>query len=207
LADDYLEIRAEFDSALFACVRAGHLTQDERAKEYLLNGVGRRLGVLRECLASIFETFPPARSAPLSLAGLYQVQINLHAFVINLSGLFDNLAWAFVLRHGLLEKIGGRKRVGMFLQSTQQVLPVPLATYVTSATMTTWHGSYLKAYRDALAHRIPLYVPPATFTPQEQQRYANSTPRNGPQSLHTNGSEWSRCEARSRVSAKLVLFS
>lgn len=166
-----MTVRAELDASLLEFVRAGHATQNQQVREYLLHGVGRRLGVLRECLAFVFATFEPARTAPLSQVELYEVQINLHAFVINLSGLFDNLAWAFVLRHSLLERVGGRKRVGMFLPSTQKTLPAVLREYVTSPTMVTWHGEYLKAYRDSLAHRIPLYIPPATFTPQDQQRY------------------------------------
>jgi hypothetical protein len=166
-----MTVRAELDASFLEVVRAGHSTPDQQVREYLLHGVGRRLGVLRECLAAVFATFEPARTAPLSQVELYEVQINLHAFVINLSGLFDNLAWAFVLRHSLVEKVGGRKRVGMFLASTQKVLPAVLREYVTSPTMVTWHGEYLKAYRDSLAHRIPLYIPPATFTPQDQQRY------------------------------------
>ena len=171
LDDDCLKVRAELDASLLGFVRAGHSAPDQQVREYLLHGVGRRLGVLRECLAAVFGRFEPARTAPLSQVELYEVQINLHAFVINLSGLFDNLAWAFVLRHSLLEKVGGRKRVGMFLPSTQKVLPAVLREYVTSSTMVTWHGEYLKAYRDSLAHRIPLYIPPASFTPQDQQRH------------------------------------
>ena len=171
LDTDFLEVRAELDASLLAFVRAGHSAPNQQVREYLLQGVGRRLGVLRECIAAVFERFEPARNAPLSQVELYEVQINLHAFVINLAGLFDNLAWAFVLRHSLLETVGGRKRVGMFHPSTQKVLPAVLRTYVTSSTMVAWHGEYLTAYRDSLAHRIPLYIPPATFTEQDQERY------------------------------------
>jgi hypothetical protein len=32
---------------------------------------------------------------------LADVQINLHAFVMNLYGIYDNWAWAYVLRHDL----------------------------------------------------------------------------------------------------------
>ena len=60
----------------------------------------------------------------------------------------------------------------MFLGATQRFLPDPLRSYLTSETMTKWHTDYLKSYRDALAHRIPLYIPPATYTPEDGERYS-----------------------------------
>jgi len=37
--------------------------------------------------------------------------------------------------------------------------------------MTSWHERYSQNFRDALAHRIPLYVPPFGLTPSAAQRY------------------------------------
>jgi hypothetical protein len=37
--------------------------------------------------------------------------------------------------------------------------------------MIKWHSDYLKNYRDALAHRIPLYIPPSELTPEEGERF------------------------------------
>ena len=36
--------------------------------------------------------------------------------------------------------------------------------------MQTWNNNYLVNYRDALAHRIPLYVPPKHLTPEQVER-------------------------------------
>ena len=33
------------------------------------------------------------------------------------------------------------------------------------------HQAYAKNYRNALVHRIPLYVPPAIYSPSHEQRY------------------------------------
>ena len=127
--------------------------------------------LLRRCLSNVFVLFPPSTAKPLPSDDLDEVQISLHAFVMNLYGLFENLAWAFVLRHDLEAKIGDRRGIGIFLKSTQQHLPSVLNTYLTSKTMVTWHKDYLKNYRDALAHRIPLYIPPSVFTPEEGERF------------------------------------
>jgi len=91
--------------------------------------------------------------------------------VINISGIFDNWAWAFVHRHNLLEEVGGKHGVGLFRNGTSQFLPPELSSYLSSETTVNWQTDYVKEYRDALAHRIPLYIPPAEYTPEEGIRY------------------------------------
>lgn len=135
----------------------------DRVIEHLQHGVGRRLGVLKAAMEEIFSVFPPAQEQPLGHDRLIGVQINLHAFVINLAGIFDNWAWAFVFRHELLEQVGGRTNVGLFKSATQRSLPPQLRDYLTSEDIGSWQDKYLKGYRDALAHRIPLYIPPAAW--------------------------------------------
>ena len=59
----------------------------------------------------------------------------------------------------------------MFKPPTQNLLPEPLREYLRSDMIKDWHSRYLKGYRDALAHRIPLYIPPANFSLQEADRF------------------------------------
>ncbi len=171
LVREHDTVQSEVQQLLLTAVRAGQLLTDDRAKEHMLHGAGRRLKLLRRCLENVFRLFPVSRTMPLDGEDLDEVQISLHAFVVNLYGLFENLAWCFVLRHGLEGEIGDRRRISMFSKSTQQYLPVPLRTHLKSETMLKWQSEYLKNYRDALAHRIPLYIPPATYTPEQSQRY------------------------------------
>ncbi len=151
---------------------AGEKSGVPHVKEFLQQGAARRISVMRRCVENIFTMFPPARSKPpLPRDVVFDTQINLHAFVMNLYGFYDNLGWAFVLRHNLLKRVGGRQGVGLFESRTQEFLPSALKTYLTSLTMTTWHQQYLKNYRDALAHRIPLYIPPALFSTEDTDLY------------------------------------
>lgn len=147
------------------------LEATSRVREHLLHGAARRVGVIRRSIENVFALFPPTTPYPLSRDDLADVQINLHAFVMNLYGIYDNWAWAYVLRHKLESVIGGRRRIGLFIDATRNCLPSPLKTYLTSSTTTEWHEKYAKSYRDALAHRIPPYIPPAEFTPEEGKRY------------------------------------
>src|SRR4029079_8316843 len=89
-------------------------------------------------------------------------------FVINIYGVSDNLAWIYILEKGITLQ---PSRVGLFNRETQKHLPQKVLDYLRSKTIKEWHGKYAKDYRDALAHRIPLYVPPWTFTPAQGDKY------------------------------------
>ena len=66
--------------------------QSERAREYLLHGICRRLDVLHQSIRNVFEIFPLNRENHLTHVELSNVEINLHAFTINIYGLLDNVA-------------------------------------------------------------------------------------------------------------------
>src|SRR5215212_9972174 len=99
-------------------VRQSPFAANERASEYLHSGVGRRLRMLDRTFSNVFELFPVSTVEPIDRDDLDDTQINLHALIMNLYGLFDNLAWAFVLHHDLLSQVGDRKKVGLLLPAT-----------------------------------------------------------------------------------------
>ena len=142
-------------------VQGQPIDQSSRLREQLLHGAARRIGVIRRAIQNIYALFPPETTRPLGSDALADVQINLHAFVINLHGLYDNCAWAYVLKHDLEAAIGSRKRIGLFLDATLSKLPAELREYLSSPATKEWHEQYAKSFRDALAHRVPPYIPPA----------------------------------------------
>jgi len=152
-------------------VQGQPLEATSRLREILLHGAARRIGVIRRAVQNIYSLFPPETVRPLDADALADVQINLHAFVMNLYGLYDNWAWAYVLKHNLEAVIGDKKRIGLFLDATRRRLPAELREYLSSPTTTEWHEQYAKSFRDALAHRVPPYIPPAQFTSDEGKRY------------------------------------
>ncbi len=149
--------------------------QGTRAKEYLLHGVARRLGILTRCVHNIFTIFPVERTQQLESDALTDVEINLHAFFVNISGLFDNLAWVVAFENSLLGtpergKLG-RFDIGIFSNKMQAHFPDKLRTYLNSEPIRNWYSEYSKNYRDALAHRIPMYIPPSVLNDEEKTRY------------------------------------
>lgn len=166
------DVLAELQGLQLQVVAQGQsLEATSRVREHLLHGAARRVGIIKRSIENVFLLFPPSTSRPLNRDALSDVQINLHAFVMNLYGIYDNWAWAYVLRHDLETDIGGRRRIGLFIDATRNRLPAALKSYLTSTTTIDWHEKYAKSFRDALAHRIPPYIPPAEFTPEEGHRY------------------------------------
>ena len=141
-----------------------------KAREYLLQGACRRLGVLRRSICNVFEIFPPTRETLLSEDERSDIQINLHASFVNAYGFFDNLAWVCVFESGAESELT-RKNVGLFLKKTQAYLPRALRDAVQSPEFRNWYSIYAKNFRDALAHRIPPYVPPFQITPEQRETY------------------------------------
>jgi hypothetical protein len=164
-------VRYGIEELQLQTIEAGQEAEHVCVKEHLLFGAARRLSIISRCLENIFNDFPPTTYKPLSRDIIHDVQINLHAYVMNLYGIFDNWAWSFIHRHNLLTKVGGRRRVGLFQPSTIKHLPQLVRDYLSSDIMTNWYEKYLKSYRDALDHRIPLYIPPVEFDEEDANRY------------------------------------
>jgi len=149
--------------------------KNHKANEYLMQGVGRRLDILGRCIENIFVIFPITRKKRLISTEMTDLGINLHAFFVNVSGLLDNLGWIFAYEYDLVKNNNDGKLkkhdVGIFNKKTQIFLPEPLRAYLTSERLVAWYSEYSKNYRDTLAHRIPLYVPPAVLKKKEQEQY------------------------------------
>ena len=146
--------------------------KSKKAHEYVLHGVCRRLMIVKKCIENIFTIYPLNRTSLLNNEERTDIEINLHAFLINVHGIPDNLAWAYVLEHDSeIDPKLKEGQVGLFKKETQKHLPAEVRECVNSAVLSHWHKQYAKGYRDALAHRIPPYIPPSVLTPTHQVKY------------------------------------
>jgi hypothetical protein len=141
--------------------------QNEDARRYMLQGVARRLGLIRHCTARIFDTYPPQQLTPLSRDELEDVNVHLHAFVLHVNALQDNLAWSYTHEFKLAID---RHDVSLFRKRMAKHLPNAVQAYIADAEVQRWHTQYSTEFRDALAHRIPLYVPPSQLTTSEGEK-------------------------------------
>lgn len=142
------------------------LLSNSKAQEYVRHGFLRRLGILQECIHNVYNIYPADRCDLPSRKECLDLTINLQSFVFNAFGCVDNLAWIWVTEKQIKEKKGqGLRAVEVSFQSKtiKQTLPQDFREYLDS--LIKWFD-YLKEFRHALGHRIPLYIPPYTVTPE-----------------------------------------
>ncbi len=145
--------------------------KEEKSKEYLLHGAMRRIRLLRRCVENIFIIYPHEREELLSENERDDLMINLHAFLINVFGILDNLAWVWLVEKGLAINMNSAD-VGLFNRKTQKNFIQDFQDYLNSETMQKWHFSHLKNYRDALSHRIAPYIPPRVLSAEQRNEIA-----------------------------------
>ena len=132
------------------------------AREMMQHGVSRRLADLQHALGRVFEVLPPDADAP-SRAQISDATAFLQAFVINTFGVVDNLAWVWALEADVRKDDGPvpAKEVGFMPRQRLMRASVSDRTRAYLASADDW-CRYLEGYRHALAHRVPLYIPPRT---------------------------------------------
>jgi hypothetical protein len=146
---------------------------NERAKEYAVHGFSRRLSGLVRCLENTFSAVPPELDGVPTSDAVHDTEIQVQAFIINVFGCLDNLAWVWVLERNIT-KPGGEpippEWIGLRAPNklVRKSLSDELLKYLQNAA--PWF-EYLEDYRHALAHRIPLYIPPFAVDPRNEARY------------------------------------
>lgn len=177
-----------------------HRFTKENAWEYANQGFIRRVGTLRRCIENALSLIPPETEEIPNRHVLHDAQINVQAFVANVYGSLDNLAWVWVYERELNIQ---RNRVGLRVQNIEL-----------RATLSETFQEYLKSrdewmehvieYRDSLAHRIPLYIPPGGVPPRNVDAY-NELSERIQQALYVkwNPSEYHQLSAEQE---KLLIF-
>lgn len=150
-------------------------TKTERAKEFLLHGVGRRLVIINRCIVNIFTIFPPERIEKLADNERHDANINLHAFQINIYGIIDNLGLCVAYEKNIIDNARTEKEqrheVGLFKTKFLKKLNGKFYEYFSKGKIKNWFKQYASDYRHALAHRIPAYIPPAGINEEEVTKH------------------------------------
>ncbi|MGL1861262.1 MAG: hypothetical protein OCC46_01930 [Pseudodesulfovibrio sp.] len=150
------------------------IQMDGVAKEYLDNGVFRRIYTLKRCIDNVYRICPPDSSAIPSHDNVTDVSIYLQSYYINLYGAFENMARICIEIFGanLAEK---RKARASFLSSNVsdkvlKKLPKKLREHFNNEDFSSWQAT-LESFRHSLAHRIPLYVPRYSVSEEDKDTY------------------------------------
>jgi hypothetical protein len=177
----------------------GHQFARGRAREYATQGFARRLQTVCRGIENAFSLIPPDVIEVPQKDRLRDAEINIQAVIANTFGCVDNLAWVWVHERGL--SIDSR-RVGLRAHNTgvRASLSADFRAYLDS--LEKWFG-YLTEYRDALAHRIPLYIPPGNVRPKDVDAYNDVTRRMSAALERFRPEEYNRLSAEQN---KLLVF-
>lgn len=170
LEEAYAEIEEKYQSLLLAFVTRSY--KQKEAAEFALHGFVRRIKTMKRCIDNIYRICPPNIDHKPSSEELSDLAINLQAFVLNVYGSLDNLAWVWVKEKGLLNKKGNPLANGEIgfaekYSAVRDTFSPEFQSYL--KTLDKWFG-YVENFRHALAHRIPLYVPPYVSNEEEVKR-------------------------------------
>ena len=169
LWEGYVTVAATYESLMSACLTFS--TEHARTREYIRYGFLRRLGTLQRCIQNVYSTYPPERADIPSRHETIDLTINLQSFIFNVFGCIDNLAWVWAIERQLTSEMGGPLRpIDISFQKTRlrQTLSQEFQKYLTSRK--DWF-KYLESFRHALAHRIPLYIPPYTVSTANNDKF------------------------------------
>lgn len=140
------------------------------AEHFLRFGVMRRLRMLMSSFRSFQSIIMPDRTVPLTQEQSDDVCRDLNAVYINILGLLDNYAWVMVHNAGSATTRTARAMsIGLF-KPIIAADPVLKSVAQALSPYTAWEAE-VKTRRNPAAHRMPLYVPPASYTPEDVAEY------------------------------------
>lgn len=165
LEDAYSGVEGKYEDLCIAFTVRSY--GEKQAAEFALHGFIRRVKTMKRCIDNIYRICPPDITRKPSSEELNDIAINLQAFVMNVYGSLDNLAWVWVKEKGVLDKNGNilaNIGIGFTKKVIRNSFSSEFQTYLKS--LHSWF-KHIENFRHSLAHRIPLYVPPYVSNEEE----------------------------------------
>jgi hypothetical protein len=172
--------------------------KSDRAREYAVHRFGRRLGTLARAIDQVYEVLPPEREDIPERNEVVVSTIAIQSFVLNAFGCLDNLAWIWVYEKDIKGKDGKEldpKRVGLGSKEVRSSFSESFRNYLDSRQK--WFEN-LKNFRDSLAHRIPLYIPPFVVTPATADEYNRLARASGEALQRADFGEYERLQSEQK---------
>lgn len=166
---DFLTVGQTYYRLMMVCL--SFTTKNAKSREYILHGFLRQLGTLQKCVQNVYSIYSPERSDIPSQDEREDLAINLQSFVFNVFGCIDNLAWVWATERCLTVEAGGTlgpMDISFHRQRLRKTLPPEFHKYLDD--LKKWF-QYMEDFRHALAHRIPLYIPPYTVTSSNADKH------------------------------------
>ena len=168
---DLAEVQGRETALKERCVQ--HPFKTAGAREHADHGLARRLGTMIRCMDRVFALLPPELDAIPDRDVTVDATVNIQAFVMNAFGCCENLAWIWVYEKDVRRPDGGLLPplwvgLGEKYDAVRDSLSDSLRQCLQDRA--EWFAN-LKNFRDALAHRIPLYIPLFTLDPADGDQF------------------------------------
>jgi hypothetical protein len=160
LRKKYSTVDARFNELMQRFISRDY--RDERAREFATHGFPRRLKTMVRCIQNVFSIISPDRSDIPTRDEVTDVTINIQSFVFNTFAATDNLAWLWVHEKKIVGRDGSAlppSAIGLRAENVEVRASLSDEMRSHLDEMSDWF-THIENFRHALAHRIPLYVPP-----------------------------------------------
>ena len=171
LEKKFLDLREKNNDLLLHFLERKYV--NNKAREFVQHGLCRRLRLMIRCIEKVFEVLPPDTQDVPEEDVIHDVTVHLQAFLFNTYGCLDNLAHIWVWEMNVKGRDGQpirRERIGFGEQNREILdsLPETFTRYLSEVR--EWRKD-LENFRHALAHRIPLYIPPGYLIEGKAEEY------------------------------------
>ena len=177
-SEDMKHINSELEDWL---ERAGKLRENftirhfkvPRASEYARHGLSRRIDHVTHSVVRIFELIPLESDETPTRMMLHDATAFLHSFIVNVWGGIDNMARIYCLEadiRGANNEPILDSHIGLTPKNTtvRKSLSQSMRNYL--AKSDGWF-EYFTPFRHAVAHRIPVYIPPKVMGDDDVIKY------------------------------------
>lgn len=185
---EYLKVYTRYQSLRFNFMYLNLKVRE--AERYKTFGVTRRLGILSECVENIFNIYPLNSRRNPTDKEISNLTINLQCFIFNLYGVFDDLAIIWAYESKFIEKKDNIREISFFInkeednknqnnkkikQNNKKIkqynnLPESIRNLIENRK--DWK-KYHMDIRNAIAHRIPIYLAKKYDSKEDAERYNN----------------------------------
>jgi hypothetical protein len=129
---------------------------------------------MKHAIVKVFDLLPPDEGDIPDAETRTEALVNLHAFVMNVFGAIDNLAWIWVLEKKITCRDGStlpQRYVGLGPKDAALRSSLSPRFRMHLRGLKKWFR-YLEDFRHALAHRVPLYIPPYAILTKDAAKHA-----------------------------------
>jgi hypothetical protein len=134
--------------------------KNHRGAEFAKHGFCRRLETLVQTIDQVYELLPPEQEDIPPRDNVVRATIAIQAFTMNAFGCLENIAWIWLHEKDVKNGNGTPlepREVGLGKKKLHKSLTPEFRAYLDSKK--EWLGNLI-SFRDSLAHRMPLFIPP-----------------------------------------------